>query len=69
MSLQIIGILAFLCSFMTVGNAIWEMKEGNVFTVFLPRDSGVNTSLSSFLTFWSYVIVLNTLVPLSLYVR
>ncbi|RVE65591.1 hypothetical protein OJAV_G00118000 [Oryzias javanicus] len=28
----------------------------------------VNASLSSFLTFWSYVIVLNTVVPISLYV-
>lgn len=40
-----------------------------MFTVFLPREPGTDASLSSFLTFWSYVIVLNTVVPISLYVR
>uniref|UniRef100_A0A8P4G9X8 Phospholipid-transporting ATPase n=1 Tax=Dicentrarchus labrax TaxID=13489 RepID=A0A8P4G9X8_DICLA len=44
------------------------IKEGSVFTVFLPRDEGVNAALSSFLSFWSYVIILNTVVPISLYV-
>uniref|UniRef100_A0A9J8DGR4 Phospholipid-transporting ATPase n=1 Tax=Cyprinus carpio carpio TaxID=630221 RepID=A0A9J8DGR4_CYPCA len=29
---------------------------------------GANASLSAFLTFWSYVIILNTVVPISLYV-
>lgn len=66
---QIFGFLALLCTILTVGNAIWEEREGDSFTAFLPRESGTDLSLSVFLTFWSYVIVLNTLVPISLYVR
>lgn len=66
---QIFGLLASLCAIMTIGNYIWEEKEGNVFTSFLPREPGTDLSLSVFLSFWSYVIVLNTLVPISLYVR
>uniref|UniRef100_A0A9J8DBD4 Phospholipid-transporting ATPase n=1 Tax=Cyprinus carpio carpio TaxID=630221 RepID=A0A9J8DBD4_CYPCA len=42
--------------------------EGNSFITFLPRADGANASLSAFLTFWSYVIILNTVVPISLYV-
>uniref|UniRef100_A0A673GU64 Phospholipid-transporting ATPase n=1 Tax=Sinocyclocheilus rhinocerous TaxID=307959 RepID=A0A673GU64_9TELE len=41
---------------------------GNSFITFLPRADGANASLSAFLTFWSYVIILNTVVPISLYV-
>lgn len=66
---QIFGFLASMCSVLAIGNAIWEVREGSVFTAFLPREPGVNAALSSFLSFWSYVIVLNTVVPISLYVR
>lgn len=66
--LCIFGFLATMCTILTIGNAIWEMKEGSVFTAFLPREPGIDAGLSSFLTFWSYVIVLNTVVPISLYV-
>lgn len=66
--LCIFGFLASMCSVMAISNAIWESREGSSFTVFLPREPGINSSLSSFLTFWSYVIVLNTVVPISLYV-
>ncbi|KAF7216869.1 transcript variant X2 [Nothobranchius furzeri] len=66
--LCIFGFLVAMCFILAVGNAIWEVKEGSVFTVFLPREPGVNAALSSFLSFWSYVIVLNTVVPISLYV-
>lgn len=66
---QIFGVLASMCSVLAIGNAIWEVREGSVFTAFLPRDIGVDGPLSSFLSFWSYIIVLNTLVPISLYVR
>lgn len=58
-----------MCSILAIGNAIWEVKEGTVFTAFMPRDKGVDAALSSFLSFWSYVIILNTVVPISLYVR
>uniref|UniRef100_A0A3B5QBV4 Phospholipid-transporting ATPase n=1 Tax=Xiphophorus maculatus TaxID=8083 RepID=A0A3B5QBV4_XIPMA len=66
--LCIFGFLFTLCFILAIGNAIWEVKEGSVFTVFLPREPGVNAGLSSFLSFWSYVIVLNAVVPISLYV-
>uniref|UniRef100_A0A8C1IE82 Phospholipid-transporting ATPase n=1 Tax=Cyprinus carpio TaxID=7962 RepID=A0A8C1IE82_CYPCA len=36
------------------------------FKAFLPREE--NTVFSAFLTFWSYIIILNTVVPISLYV-
>lgn len=58
-----------MCSIMAIGNAIWEAREGSVFLAFLPYEVGVNATLSSFLSFWSYIIVLNTVVPISLYVR
>uniref|UniRef100_A0A8C4GY04 Phospholipid-transporting ATPase n=1 Tax=Dicentrarchus labrax TaxID=13489 RepID=A0A8C4GY04_DICLA len=66
--LCIFGFLASMCTVLAIGNGIWEVREGSVFTVFLPRDEGVNAALSSFLSFWSYVIILNTVVPISLYV-
>ncbi|XP_036973703.1 phospholipid-transporting ATPase ID [Acanthopagrus latus] len=66
--LCIFGFLASMCTVLAIGNAIWEFNEGSVFTAFLPREQGVDSGLSSFLTFWSYVIVLNTVVPISLYV-
>ncbi|KAK2888484.1 phospholipid-transporting ATPase ID [Channa argus] len=66
--LCIFGFLGAMCSILAIGNAIWEVREGSVFTAFLPREQGVNAALSSFLSFWSYVIILNTVVPISLYV-
>uniref|UniRef100_A0A669B013 Phospholipid-transporting ATPase n=1 Tax=Oreochromis niloticus TaxID=8128 RepID=A0A669B013_ORENI len=66
--LCIFGFLASMCSILTIGNAIWERNEGSVFTMFLPREPGIDAPLASFLIFWSYVIVLNALIPSSLYV-
>ncbi|TMS08782.1 Phospholipid-transporting ATPase ID [Larimichthys crocea] len=66
--LCIFGFLASMCTFLAIGNAIWESREGSMFVAFLPLEKGVDSSLSSFLSFWSYIIVLNTLVPISLYV-
>uniref|UniRef100_A0A3P9MY19 Phospholipid-transporting ATPase n=1 Tax=Poecilia reticulata TaxID=8081 RepID=A0A3P9MY19_POERE len=66
--LCIFGFLATICAIMTVGHAVWEVNEGSAFTAFLPRQPGVDIPLSSFYAFWSYVIVLNTVVPISLYV-
>uniref|UniRef100_A0AAX7TFR4 Phospholipid-transporting ATPase n=1 Tax=Astatotilapia calliptera TaxID=8154 RepID=A0AAX7TFR4_ASTCA len=66
--LCIFGFLGFMCAIMAILNAFWEASEGSLFTVFLPREAGIDAHLSSFLTFWSYVIILNTVVPISLYV-
>uniref|UniRef100_A0A7N6F830 Phospholipid-transporting ATPase n=1 Tax=Anabas testudineus TaxID=64144 RepID=A0A7N6F830_ANATE len=66
--LCIFVFLGFMCTVLAVGNSIWENKEGSNFTVFLPRQDGNSAAFSAFLTFWSYVIILNTVVPISLYV-
>lgn len=66
--LCIFGFLASMCSILAIGNAVWEGREGSAFTAFLPREPGIDAALSSFLSFWSYVIILNTVVPISLYV-
>ncbi|KAF6727503.1 Phospholipid-transporting ATPase ID [Oryzias melastigma] len=66
--LCIFGFLAVMCVVLAIGNYIWETKEGSGFTAFLPRDDGISAGFSTFLTFWSYIIILNTVVPISLYV-
>ncbi|XP_029295370.1 phospholipid-transporting ATPase ID-like isoform X2 [Cottoperca gobio] len=66
--LCIFGFLAFMCTILAIGNCFWELNEGSQFMVFLPRQDGNNAAFSAFLTFWSYVIILNTVVPISLYV-
>ncbi|XP_018615615.1 phospholipid-transporting ATPase ID-like isoform X2 [Scleropages formosus] len=65
--LCIFVFLVFMCTVLAIGNSIWEQQQGD-FTTFLPRQDGVNAAFSGFLTFWSYVIILNTVVPISLYV-
>nr|XP_057927431.1 probable phospholipid-transporting ATPase IM isoform X2 [Doryrhamphus excisus]XP_057927432.1 probable phospholipid-transporting ATPase IM isoform X2 [Doryrhamphus excisus] len=66
--LCIFGFLAFMCTILAIGNYCWELDEGAPFTAFLPRQKGDDAAFSSFLTFWSYLIILNTVVPISLYV-
>uniref|UniRef100_A0AAV2L6D2 Phospholipid-transporting ATPase n=1 Tax=Knipowitschia caucasica TaxID=637954 RepID=A0AAV2L6D2_KNICA len=52
-----------------IGNTVWESLLGKDFHVFLStEDSQTNPVFSGFLTFWSYIIILNTVVPISLYV-
>ncbi|MGH0178484.1 UNVERIFIED_CONTAM: hypothetical protein FKN15_077648 [Acipenser sinensis] len=68
--LWIFGFLALMCIILAIGNGIWEYQKGFYFQVFLPWPESVpNSAFSAFLTFWSYVIILNTVVPISLYVR
>uniref|UniRef100_A0A673HD67 Phospholipid-transporting ATPase n=1 Tax=Sinocyclocheilus rhinocerous TaxID=307959 RepID=A0A673HD67_9TELE len=64
--LFIFGLLALMCIILAVGNGIWENHAGSKFNAFLPREE--NTVFLAFLTFWSYIIILNTVVPISLYV-
>uniref|UniRef100_A0A8C2XNU2 Phospholipid-transporting ATPase n=1 Tax=Cyclopterus lumpus TaxID=8103 RepID=A0A8C2XNU2_CYCLU len=66
--LCIFGFLAFMCTVLAIGNCFWELNEGSNFTAFLPRQDGNEATFSAFLAFWSYVIILNTVVPISLYV-
>uniref|UniRef100_A0A8V5HBY2 Phospholipid-transporting ATPase n=1 Tax=Melopsittacus undulatus TaxID=13146 RepID=A0A8V5HBY2_MELUD len=67
--LLIFAFLALMCLILAIGNGIWEYDKGYYFQVYLPWAEGVNSaSYSGFLMFWSYVIILNTVVPISLYV-
>ncbi|XP_069068532.1 phospholipid-transporting ATPase ID-like [Pleurodeles waltl] len=67
--LWIFVFLAGMCIILAIGNGIWEAYTGRYFQVYLPWLSDVtNPSMSGFLMFWSYVIILNTVVPISLYV-
>ncbi|XP_075435647.1 phospholipid-transporting ATPase ID-like isoform X2 [Ascaphus truei] len=67
--LWIFVFLAAMCIVLAIGNSIWEYNQGYYFQVYLPWQEGVtNSAFSGFLMFWSYVIILNTVVPISLYV-
>ncbi|KAM9138781.1 phospholipid-transporting ATPase ID-like isoform 2-T3 [Pangshura tecta] len=67
--LVIFVFLALMCFILAIGNGIWEHDKGFYFQVYLPWADGVNSAAySGFLMFWSYVIILNTVVPISLYV-
>ncbi|XP_019867395.1 probable phospholipid-transporting ATPase IM isoform X2 [Aethina tumida] len=73
----IIGIVFFLlsmCLFCMVACGIWESLVGQYFQTFLPWDTLVpseplgGATTTALLVFFSYAIVLNTVVPISLYV-
>ncbi|KAF7708227.1 phospholipid-transporting ATPase ID isoform X2 [Silurus meridionalis] len=67
--LWIFGFLVCMGIILAIGNAVWESKVGSLFQSYLPWDPPVDNFLfSAFLSFWSYVIILNTVVPISLYV-
>ena len=73
--------LLTLCVAMTISAGIWETVYGSDFTAYLPWDSFVpgsddksgttteGAAVISSLTFFSYIIIFNTVVPISLYVR
>uniref|UniRef100_S4RDT0 Phospholipid-transporting ATPase n=1 Tax=Petromyzon marinus TaxID=7757 RepID=S4RDT0_PETMA len=65
----IFGFLVCMGSILGLGNTIWESAIGYYFQPYLPWESAVDSAIfSGFLTFWSYIIILNTVVPISLYV-
>ncbi|KAG8197767.1 hypothetical protein JTE90_006808 [Oedothorax gibbosus] len=78
LNLLIIGIVFFLlsmCLFCTIACGVWETVTGQHFRLYLPWDNLVPTNnvtsgatVISLLVFFSYAIVLNTVVPISLYV-
>uniref|UniRef100_A0A8B9ZZA1 Phospholipid-transporting ATPase n=1 Tax=Anas zonorhyncha TaxID=75864 RepID=A0A8B9ZZA1_9AVES len=68
-ALGIFGFLVCMGVILAIGNAIWEHEVGVCFQIYLPWDEGVHSAFfSGFLSFWSYIIILNTVVPISLYV-
>uniref|UniRef100_A0A1I8PSV1 Phospholipid-transporting ATPase n=1 Tax=Stomoxys calcitrans TaxID=35570 RepID=A0A1I8PSV1_STOCA len=73
----IIGIVLFLlsiCAFFTLACAIWEGVIGQHFQAYLPWENIIpkniiqGSAVIGLLVFFSYAIVLNTVVPISLYV-
>jgi len=64
-----------MCAIGTIGSGLWEAYIGGKFQVYLPWESHIPTSDSrgaaviAILHFFSYIQVLNTVVPISLYVR
>uniref|UniRef100_A0A669EA79 Phospholipid-transporting ATPase n=1 Tax=Oreochromis niloticus TaxID=8128 RepID=A0A669EA79_ORENI len=72
MNTLVLWIFAFLICMgvvLAIGHTIWETYVGTNFRVFLPWDTfQISAVFSGFLTFWSYIIILNTVVPISLYV-
>uniref|UniRef100_A0A8C1TZ23 Phospholipid-transporting ATPase n=1 Tax=Cyprinus carpio TaxID=7962 RepID=A0A8C1TZ23_CYPCA len=67
--LWIFGFLICMGIILAIGNTIWEQKVGSNFWEYLQwKELTISAVFSGFLTFWSYVIILNTVVPISLYV-
>ena len=65
----IFATLISLAILMAILSSVWETKIGNVFLEYLPNDSSASSpSMKGFLNFFSYIILMNTLVPISLYV-
>uniref|UniRef100_A0A2C9JYJ6 Phospholipid-transporting ATPase n=1 Tax=Biomphalaria glabrata TaxID=6526 RepID=A0A2C9JYJ6_BIOGL len=76
MNLLIIGIFLFLvvmCLICTIACVIWELMTGHNFQAYLPWESFVSSEKAAgsvtiaVLVFLSYIIILNTVVPISLY--
>ncbi|KAL4660728.1 putative phospholipid-transporting ATPase IM isoform X1 [Arapaima gigas] len=68
--LWIFGFLVCMGIILAIGNCVWEKSMGGNFQkLYLPWDEVLSDAFfSGFLTFWSYIIILNTVVPISLYV-
>ncbi|XP_064421799.1 phospholipid-transporting ATPase ID [Latimeria chalumnae] len=67
--LWIFGFLIFMGIILAIGNSIWEYKVGTQHQIYLLwHEVENNAAFSGFLNFWSYIIILNTVVPISLYV-
>ncbi|XP_037350503.1 phospholipid-transporting ATPase FetA-like isoform X2 [Talpa occidentalis] len=62
-------ILGSMCFILAIGNGLWQNQKGYYFQTYLPWKEYVFSSFgSASLLFWSYFIILNTMVPISLYV-
>lgn len=63
-----------MCLFCTIAAGVWETVTGRYFTIYLPWNKdlpsgpGAGAAVIACLIFFSYAIVLNTVVPISLYV-
>ncbi|XP_023211422.1 phospholipid-transporting ATPase ID-like, partial [Centruroides sculpturatus] len=79
LNILIIGIVFFListCLFCTIACGVWETITGQHFRAFLPWDKNLvpndnattGAAIIAVLVLFSYAIVMNTVVPISLYV-
>jgi phospholipid-translocating ATPase len=74
--LGIVCVLISMCLFCTIACGVWETVTGQHFRIYLPWDDKVvpqgnpktGATVIAILIFFSYAIVLNTVVPISLYV-
>ncbi|RWS09297.1 phospholipid-transporting ATPase ID-like protein, partial [Dinothrombium tinctorium] len=74
--LGIVFVLVSMCLFCTIACGVWETVTGQHFQVYLPWDAKAvpqndpkgGAAIIAVLIFFSYAIVLNTVVPISLYV-
>ncbi|CAF0853814.1 unnamed protein product [Adineta steineri] len=73
----LIGIFIFLiltCSILAICNGFWEYNSGSKFRIYLPWESYVSLDSRTgaiqiaALIFFSYIILLNTVIPSSLYI-
>ncbi|XP_069885159.1 phospholipid-transporting ATPase IC isoform X1 [Dipodomys merriami] len=60
-------VLILLSAGLAIGHAYWEAQVGN-YSWYLYDGENATPSYRGFLNFWGYIIVLNTMVPISLYV-
>ncbi|KAI3380647.1 hypothetical protein SNEBB_006271 [Seison nebaliae] len=76
LNMYIIGIMGFLftlCLILAIISGVFEYDTGYFFQAYMPWENDVRTRkkgslLNALLNFFSYVILLNTLIPISLYV-
>ncbi|XP_045383392.1 phospholipid-transporting ATPase IC isoform X1 [Lemur catta] len=60
-------VLILVSAGLAIGHAYWEAQVGN-YSWYLYDGEDATPSYRGFLNFWGYIIVLNTMVPISLYV-
>ncbi|XP_078009369.1 phospholipid-transporting ATPase IC isoform X2 [Phascolarctos cinereus] len=60
-------VLILLSAGLAIGHAYWEAQVGN-YSWYLYDGEDYTPSYRGFLNFWGYIIILNTMVPISLYV-
>uniref|UniRef100_A0A9J8A228 Phospholipid-transporting ATPase n=1 Tax=Cyprinus carpio carpio TaxID=630221 RepID=A0A9J8A228_CYPCA len=63
----IFGLLVLLCAGLAIGHTYWYESIGSK-AWYLYDGLGYSSSYRGFLSFWGYIIILNTMVPISLYV-
>lgn len=78
-SFQIMMFLVAMCLICAVLSGVWEFVTGRYFTAYVPwqsfsflgtdQDGLHHVAFRAFLMFFSYIILLNTVVPISLYIR